>query len=420
MKTHNFLKMMLFMGICSSSLLSCDDDSPIDNSVPAEAESAFVFVATSEAAGEGGGTGTYAIHTDDVTKGTLSIVGNGIPTNEWYFAAQNNYVFGMAYSNQGPITPYGFDSSGQLTKFEDKTVNTIMPGIFGNYGDKNIVIGSTNRNIADPVATLLNFDAENFAIAGRNTVNLSTEVAGNGRMTVWTGLFQVGDKIYIPYQIVDGNGTWGGSILEMDKATIAIFDYPDLKLVKKIEDNRGSYIGNWGSNQGIGVSDNGDAYTWFTAGTTDAGLSSSNKSGILRIKKGTDEFDTDYFFDVESLGKGKIARGNHLSGDKYLMTMYQTSETGGTIGGKVNLAVIDVVNKTLTEVTGAPDHDQSSYNNKVYTEKDGKTAYYILQDPADGNLYVYVIDVDKATATRGLKFEGITSISAFSKLETGQ
>lgn len=419
MKTYSFIKTALFMGICSISLLACKKDT-VDETIVAEGESQFVFVVNSEAAGEGGGAGTYAVHTSDLTKGTLSIVGNGIPTNEFYFQAQNNYVFGMAYSNQGPVTPYGFDNFGELAKFDKKTVNTMRAGIFGNYGDKNIIIGSTNRNINDPVATLINFDAENFLIANRNTINLSTEVAGNGHMTVWTGLFQVGDKIYVPYQIVDGDGTWGGNILEMDKTTIAIFDYPGLNLVKKIEDSRGSYIGNWASNQGIGVSDNGDAYTWFTAGTTDAGLASKNKSGILRIKKGTDEFDQSYFFNVEDLGKGKIARGNHLSGDKYLMTMYQTSETGGTIGGKVNLAIIDVANKTLTEVTGAPDHEQSSYNNKVYTEKDGKTAYYVLTDPADGELYVYVVDIESAKATKGLKFEGITDVNAFSKLETGK
>ncbi|WP_437919455.1 DUF4374 domain-containing protein [Sphingobacterium sp. LRF_L2] len=420
MKINTLLKTSLFIGACSLGLLGCKKDSAVDNTVVTEAESTFVFVVQSEASSEGGGTGTYAVHADDLTKGTLSIIGNGIPTNEYYFQAQNNYVFGMAYSTQGPITPYGFDNFGELNKFDKKTVNTMRIGIFGNYGDKNIILGSTNRNINDPVATLLNFDAENFLIANTNTINLSTEIAGSDRMTVWTGLFQVGDKIYVPYQIVDGTNTWGGNILEMDKATIAIFDYPTLNLVKKIEDSRGSYIGNWGSNQGIGVSDNGDAYTWFTAGTTSAGLASKNKSGILRIKKGTDVFDESYFFNVEALGKGKIARGNHLIGDKYLMTLYQTDETGGTVGGKVNLAIVDVANQTVTEVTGAPDHDQSSYNNKVYTEKDGNTAYYILTDPTDGELYVYVIDIEKATATRGLKFEGITDVTAFSKLETGK
>lgn len=413
MKKRTLLKSLLMLSVCSTTLFSCSKDKNDDNTPIVENPSTFVFVVTADAASEGGSAGSYAVHTDDVTKGELSIIGNGIPSNEFYFNVQNNYIFGLTYSNEGPATPYGFDEKGVLTRFDRRTVNTIRPGIFGNYGDKNFVIGSTNRSLTSPVGTLLNFDAEGFRIQNTKTINLSTEIAGNGRMIAWTGLFQVGDKIYIPYQITEGEGTWGGEILENDKATIAIFDYPGLNLVKKIEDDRGSFIGNWGSNQGIGVSDNGDAYTWFTAGN------SKNKSGILRIKKGTDEFDKSYYFNVEELGKGKIARGNHLSGDKYLMTMYQTAETGGTAGGQVNLAIVDVAKKTIVEVKGAPNHEQSSYNNKVYTEKNGKTAYYVLTDPADGELYVYVIDVDKATATKGLKFVGISNVSAFSKLETG-
>jgi len=419
MKRNTLLKTLLLLGISSVTLFSCNKSENDDNRPVVENPSTFVFVVASDAASEGGGTGSYVVHADNIRSGQLSIVGNGIPSNEYYLNVQNNYVFGLTYSNEGPTTPYGFDKVGVLTRFDKKTVNTIRPGIFGNYGDKNMIIGSTNRNIASPVATLLNFDAENFKIQNTNTINLSTEIAGNGRMIVWTGLFQVGNKIYVPYQIVDGSNGWGGNIIEVDKATIAIFDYPGLNLVKKIEDPRGSFIGNWGSNQGIGVSDNGDAYTWFTAGGTEAGLVSKNKSGILRIKKGTDDFDASYFFNVEALGKGKIARGNHLSGDKYLMTMYQTAETGGTAGGKVNLAIIDVANKTVVEVKGAPNHDQSSFNNKVYTEKDGKTAYYILEDPVDGEFYVYVIDIATAKATKGMKFVGVSDVTAFSKLETG-
>ncbi|WP_442591423.1 DUF4374 domain-containing protein [Pedobacter sp. AW31-3R] len=414
-KSKNLLKAFLLAGLFSASLLSC---SKKDNGEPETFESGtqnFVFVVTSEAASEGGGAGSYVVATDNVTEGTLSVVGNGIPSNEYSFLPQNNYVFGMVYGDQGPITPYGFNDAGVLKRFDDRTVNAIRPGIYGTYGDKNIIIGSTNRNITSPIATLMNYNTETFSIQAQNTVNLSTEVAGSGRMAIWTGLFQVGDKIYVPYQIADGTSTWGGNILEVNKSTIAIFSYPDLKLVKTISDDRGSFIGNWGSQQGVGVTPNGDAYTWFTSGTTEAGLVPRNPSGILRIKSGTDAFDSSYFFDVEALGKGKIARGNHIIDNKFLMTMYTTSETGGTAGGKVNLAIVDAEAKTLKEVTGIPAHDQSSYNNKVYVEKDGKTAYYLLQDDA-GEYYVYVIDLQNSTAKRGLHLVGITDVSAFTKL----
>jgi len=415
MKTQQTLfKTILVAGLLSIGMISCKKSS--DSSEPTVANQNYVFVVTSEAAEEGGGSGTYVVATDNVNSGSLSIVGKGISSSEWSFVVQNNYVFGLVYGNQGPITPYGLDATGVLKRHEDKTVNAMRAGIYGTYGDKNIILGSTNRNINDPVATLMNYSSESFSIQSQNTVNLSTTLAGNGRMAIWTGLFQVGDKIYIPYQIADGSSTWGGNILEVNKATIGIFSYPGLQHIKNISDDRGSFIGNWGSQQGIGLADNGDAYTWFTAGTTEAGLVPTNHSGILRIKSGTDAFDASYFFDVEALGKGKIARGNHITGNKFLMTMYSGTTTGGVAGGKVNLAIADVEAKTLTSVSGVPTHDQSSYNNKMYVDKDGKTAYYLLQDDA-GEFYVYVINLQTATATRGLHLVGITDVSAFTKLD---
>lgn len=418
-KSQNLLKAFLLIGLFGFGLMSCskskDDEDPEIAKPGTETKKEFVFVVTSEAAGEGGGAGSYVVSAEDVRTGEISIVRNGIPSNEFYFNVQNNLVFGLTYSTQGPITPYGFGTDGKLTRFDNKTVNAVRPGIFGNYGTKNTIIGSTNRSLVDPVASLLNYNAESFLIEGRATINLA-ELAGNGRMAIWTGLFQVGDKIYIPYQIAEGEGSWGGNITEVDKTTIAILSYPDLKLQKKISDDRGSFIGNWGAQQGIGVISNGDAYTWFTAGTTENGLVPKNPSGVLRIKKGTDAFDQSYFFNVEALGKGKIARGNYISGNKFLMTLYSGSQTGGVGGGKVKLAIVDVEAKTVTEISGAPVHEQTDYNNKIYIEKDGKTAYYVMKEDA-GEYYVYVVDVATATAKRGARLRGITNVAAFSKLE---
>lgn len=417
--SQNLLKAFLLVGLFSFGLMSCSKNKGSEEPEIAkpgiETKKEFVFVVSSDGAGEGGGAGSYVVSSEDVSKGEISIVRNGIPSNEFYFNVQNNLVFGLTYGDQGPITPYGFGTDGKLTRFDKKTVNAVRPGIFGNYGTKNMIVGSTNRSLTDPVATLMNYNAESFLIQGKATINLA-ELAGDGKMAIWTGLFQVGDKIYIPYQIAEGKGNWGGNIMEVNKTTIAILSYPDLKLVKKISDDRGSFVGNWGSQQGIGVLANGDAYTWFTAGKTEGGLVPKNPSGVLRIKKGTDQFDPGYFFNVEALGKGKIARGNYVGGNKFLMTLYASAETGGVGGGKVKLAIVDVEAKTVSVISGAPEHDQTDYNNKIYIEKDGKTAYYVLPE-SEKDFYVYVIDIATATAKRGAHFRGVAGIAAFSKLE---
>jgi hypothetical protein len=95
--------------------------------------------------------------------------------------------------------------------------------------------------------------------------------------------------------------------------------------------------------------------------------------------------------------------------------MYQTSEVGGVSGGIVNLAIIDVINKTYTAVAGVPDHAQMPYDNKTYVDDKGNTAYYVMKNN-EGNFYVYKVDIDKASATQGARFVGVSNITAISKL----
>jgi hypothetical protein len=84
---------------------------------------------------------------------------------------------------------------------------------------------------------------------------------------------------------------------------------------------------------------------------------------------------------------------------------------GAYVTGKT-LAVVDVVNQTVSAVTGFPEPativDVTDNN---YSPKDGKTGY-IGVNLKDGTTWVYKIDASTSKATRGLKVEGglITAI----------
>ena len=285
----NTLKMLtLACGVLAIS--ACSKDNPSDgggNTGNSEKKEKFVFIVRGQGSGESGTTGNYIVTTDDVSNGLLTIVGNGMPATELSFINQNNHIFGLTYGGQGPITPYNINSKGALQRLENEQVNAEMAGIYGHYGDKNIILGTTNRSLKSPVATLRNYDAQNFSIANKNTVDLSKVLGGN-RMAIWTGVFQVGNKVYIPFQSGDGSDGWGGNFTTTDTTYVGIFSYPELKFEKTIRDGRGSHVGNWWAQQGLAVDDKGDAYVWFSA--NEASLASKNKSGFLRIKKGTDEF----------------------------------------------------------------------------------------------------------------------------------
>jgi len=287
-----------------------------------------------------------------------------------------------------------------------------MTGVYTTVNDKEYVGGSVNRSKESSVATLYRFDAENPKVLGRNTVDLA-QITGQEEMAVWNGITQVDNKLFAPLSYTPG--VTGQTTKYADSTWIAVFEYPSLAFKKIIRDSRTGSIGNWFGMQGVKQIEDGDTYAWSTAGGT-ATLKSTKPSAILRIKKGQEEFDQSYFFNVEQLTGTKIARGEHIKGGKFLMTLYTTDEVGSVSGGRVKLAIVDVYNKTVDYISGAPEHAQMSYNMKVYIEDDGKTAYYVMKEDS-GEHYLYVIDVENKTAKKGLKFQGIQDVTSITKLK---
>lgn len=414
MKTivNYFLVSVFIAGILAISSCSKKDAAEIDNSNSNTGKSKFVFVVFTD--GSGGEASRYIVTTDDVKSGTISTTGNGVETDAYSFIRQNNKLFGIVYAAQGPTTPYKLNAKGELV-LAGASVNTEMTGVYGTVNNNEYVGGSVNRSLSSSIATLYRFDAENLKVAGRNTVDLA-KITGISEMAVWSGITQVDNKLFAPVYYTPG--VTGQSTKYVDSTWIAVFDYPSLQYRKMIRDGRTGFIGNWFGMQGVKQIENGDVYAWSTAGGSGT-LKSTKPSAILRIKKGTEEFDQSYFFNVEALTKTKIARGEYIKDGKFLMTLYATDELGGVSGGRVKLAIVDVINKTVNYVAGAPEHAQMSYNMKVYVEEDGKTAYYVLKEDATsgGEHYLYVIDVATATAKRGIKFQGIADVTSITKLK---
>jgi len=405
----------LLAGLCVTAVslfsISCSKDKdPIDNGPGnGNGKSKFVFVVYTD--GSGGEAGRYIVPIDDPTKGTLSTTGIGVETEAYSFIRQNNRLFGIVYAAQGPTTPYKLDATGKLVQAA-ASINTEFTGIYGTVNKDAYVGGSVNRSKESAVATLYRFDAVGNKVAGRNTVDLA-KITGTDEMAVWTGLTQVGNKVYIPYYCTPGVS--GQNTKYVDSTWIAVFSYPELAFQKVIRDGRTGFIGNWFGMQGVQQIEDGDVYAWSTAGPSGP-LKSTKHSAIIRIKKDTEVFDQSYFFDIEAATGTKLARGEYIGDGKFLMTLYATDETGGVSGGRVKLAIVDVLKKTVTNVSGVPEHAQMSYNMKVYVEADKKTAYYVMKEDS-GKLYLYVIDVATATGKQGLYFQGISDVTSITKLD---
>lgn len=137
-------------------------------------------------------------------------------------------------------------------------------------------------------------------------------------------------------------------------------------------------------------------------------------AGVVRIKAGTEAFDTDYYCNIEELAGGKsFLRCWHIAGDNFLLLMYDRPLTeSGFVGNQ--LAIFKAGSKQLTYVTGLPSSDVvSGFVNNPYTEA-GKV-YMPVTTTDDNQPTIYVIDPATAVATAGLSVAS-EAVSGLGKL----
>lgn len=368
----------------------------------------YIITATTGAAG----IADYLLTADDVSQGSITTTGNGVEqdgTYRYYITAQNNF-FSLLYGqgNPGAVTTYNLNSEGKLVKKSDFQAETVH--VFAAI-NKDILTVKVPRSGAS-IASMYKIDAEKSLITGEAQQDTKV-LAKNGERAFFTWATQVGDKVYMPYMSIKGDGVDNFGTVNPDSTWVAVYNYPELKLEKVIKDNRTSYLGAYFTN-GLYQDEQGDAYGFSSAAATSNGkLTSTKPSAVVKIKKGTTEFDQSYFFNVQEKSGGyKIASSVYISNGKVLLQMYGNA---GTNTGSAKLAVADVYNQTFTWVTNAPEVITFTTVNRynVVTE-DGKSAIVGINTP-DGN-WIYTINGTTAVATKGMKVEG-GQITAIQKLK---
>ena len=386
---------------------SCSNDDDKTEEVIA-ANSRYVFQIAS--VGTDGGA-TYIVPTDNITTGTISTAGVGTETDGYSFINQNNMIFGLVWSTQGPITPYKLAENGKVQKMGEP-VNAVRALAYGTVNDDRFLFAS-NGSLAAPEAAIMDYDTKNFIISKRASLNTLT-MTGINELATFTGVCQVdNDKIFLPYYTA--TGVSGVATTQNDSMWVAVLKYPELTLEKVIRDGRASYSGNWFSMTSMKQIEDGDTYAWCSA------YKSKNPSSFLRVKKGTTEFDKNYFFDVEAkTGGRKIVRGRYLANGKFLLAIEAgprevVPSRGGGDPADVKIAIADVKAQTITYVANIPQYEAPWYDFPAYYEGDGKTAQFVLRESAE-RYRVYTIDMNAATATKGAEIIG-SNVSSITKLK---
>ncbi|MFH7018496.1 DUF4374 domain-containing protein [Flavobacterium sp. FlaQc-47] len=409
MKNTSKLALLALLALTTFSCSSDSDKSGEEVIGGDTGKTKYIITATTGAQG----IADYLLTTDDISTGSITTTGNGIEQDgsyRYYITAQNNF-FSLLYGqgNPGAVTTYNLNTEGKLVKKSNFQAETVH--VFAAI-NKDILTIKVPRSGAASIASMYKIDAEKSLIIGEAQQD-TKKLAGNGERAFFTWATQVGDKVFMPYMSIKGDGLDNFGTVNPDSTWVAVYNYPELKLEKVIKDNRTSYLGAYYTN-GLYQDENGDAYGFSSAAaTSNAVVTSTKPSAVVKIKKGTTEFDKTYFFNVQEKSGGyKIASSSYISKGKVLLEMYGTP---GTNKGAVKLAVVDVYTQTFTWVTNAPAVISfSTVNRYNIVSADGSSAVVGINTP-EGN-WIYTINGSTGVATKGIKVEG-GQITAIAKLK---
>lgn len=458
MKTKHYLFAALAVTFTAGIVLtSCsDDNNPGGQDYSGRALSTYVLTGTFDGA-------NYILKTDDLTKGSVSSVANGkaTETGTYWVYCGDEYLFRLAYNqgSAGVSSSYELNGAGNIVD-RDGVYEVKRFTSYGRYDDYLITTstGALNASNAETVSgngyipkgfMINNIDVEN-EIIGSNTAEIwSEDYLGNGEFVTFAGIEQVGSRIFtapIPMGMSQyGVVTYPGDVVypdlvktesggsnsssyqkgelqwtqHPDEAWIAIYNGMNFSApAHLIRTDKISYAcGRQASQyyQMVWAADNGDVYVFspgYAKTMSDSRQQTTLPAGVVRIKSGANDFDSDYYCDIEALSGGcGFLRSWHIGEDYFLLMMYDKPFSDASrVANK--LAVYKGESKTLTYVTGLPTEIASFGNGPMF---ENRTAYVPIveteRDPA-----VWVIDATTATAAKGVSISGVTAITSIGRL----
>ncbi|GAQ13835.1 hypothetical protein MODO_1500 [Myroides odoratimimus] len=398
-----------------ASIASCssdDNSSPNDETEEGGGENQkverFVIAASSV---EHTDIADYLLTVEDIEKGSVSLINNGIEQDgayRYYLTAKNKF-YSLLYGqgNPGAVTAYALNKNGKLEKTNNFVTETVQ--VYGAI-DNDFVMWKVPRSGVE-IAPWYIVNTDSDVITKQGVIN-TVELANNGERAHFSGLTQIGNKLVAPYFSMRGitGDVWGTSF--PNTAWAAVYEYPSMKLEKVIKSDKSSYIGGYFKN-GLIQDEKGDGYAFSSANVTEKGkLLSKNPSGILKIDGKTLEFDNTYFWDIEKSTNGYFVNNFIYAGKGNFIARLENNKLES---GDVRYASLNVYTKTFKWVEGLPEgiKDLGFSDKGNYAVMDGKTVY-VGVTTKEGS-FVYKMDAEKGTATKGIKVEGGT-ITAITKV----
>lgn len=349
--------------------------------------------------------------TNSLDSGTLVTTGTGLEQDgvNRNYVITNNKFFSLLFGqgNPGSVTAYSMNEQAQLQKLSNFQTETMTA--FGAVGEDILMF----KNAWEPTQSMSNWyrvNTNSLQIASQGQINTNT-LSGNGEMAMFSSVKQVGDKVFAPFLSIKTARSFGTSF--PDSSWIAVYSYPEMKFEKVIRDNRTGAIGAYFTDA-IEVDEQGDVYAIGMSLGTENGSSNTKNStkpvGIMKIAKGTTEYDKSYFFNISNVsGNNYVFRKLYLGKGNFLLMMSDTHNTYANNAKK--FAIANVYTQSFKWVTGTPDPATilgiTEYSGN-YSPRDGKTGYVGIISFTDEGFVsqVYKFDAETASAKVGLTVEG--------------
>lgn len=348
-----------------------------------------------------------------------------LPQTEYTWVFKNHTAIGMVYQQQFAGIGYGLRYTSEtepLTKVGEFRIDTR----FTNYGFFNgqfvtsvtgqTYTGSDGQQHNDG-ATFAFYNYTGNSVTLDHTKTIPTEpIAGNGEQITFSSIVDNGDSTFLTamvesnfHQTGTGNGSSIGTVKYPDSVWVAKMD-KDLNVLKIYRDDRISYAAGQYRSQvlhSVWRTDDGTTYV-FSNSFNDA---TTKKAGALRILKDADDFDKDYYFDLQTPADGyRFRRVWYMTGSTFLLEIYNEQNVT-TITPGHQFAVVDMANKTFKWVTGLPAKNLIMSGNEtggVPMYHDGQIWLPITEYGSDASLYT--VDPATAVATKRITITGATEI----------
>jgi len=392
------------MGLCAAlSFTSCGDD---DESV-APVTQGDQFVMSLAIQGSDNSYTYYTVPFSDVMSGSLSAQGRGIEQPGYFdFTQIDNTIYSIGGLDDVNVVGITKSETGELEEAGNISFAKSL---------SDIVQADANTLVAVEMSSTSN--VVKFHTINANTVTVTSTKQHlvsdltNLSAPTYSGMRISGNQLFLSYFISDPT-TYNTPYT--DQAQVAVYSYPGLEFQKVITDTRTGPIGSFFTKTGLINDEQGNVYALSNSNPANGYSQTTKKGGILRIASGQTTFDQNYFFDVETQTGGK-----NISYLKYLGNGIALAEINAEANaaqtkwsdGPLETAVVDLNAKTVTYVTGLPQH--AGVGRRLAALHDGDFVYMAI--PESNGIYVYKIDTQNHTATKGAAVQA-NFVAGFSKL----